>query len=110
MTASRVSRRDFLSGRSRLALSQQPSSLGTVAATESTGRQLAQIDHARCLAAASQICTVCLERCGARGAIQLRGLYPKVLADRCTGCGDCVRDCPAPMIAIRLRPREEPRP
>jgi heterodisulfide reductase subunit A-like polyferredoxin len=50
----------------------------------------------------SQVCTVCVERCGERGAIRLEGLYPMIDAALCTGCGDCASACPAPGGAIVL--------
>ena len=107
MTAARVSRRAFLRGKARPVLSVHTASSAADSAIEVGTSSIAQIDPASCLAASSQICTVCLERCGARRAIQLRGLYPYVDPERCTGCGDCARSCPAPTNAIALRARKE---
>lgn len=58
----------------------------------------------RCLATTS-FCTVCAEHCRVPGAIILEGGRPRILPTICTGCGDCVRACPAPILAMDLVPR-----
>ncbi len=109
MTAARVSRREFLRGRARRSLSAHfaAESPPSVASSDPSAAQVARLDPGRCLAAASQICTVCKERCGARGAITMRGLLPQISSVLCTGCGSCIEACPAPEPALRLVTREE---
>lgn len=108
MSAARVSRRNFLRGNMRAAIFAAVPTEGPLqvhathqtATTDSGAR--ACIRAARCLANMSQVCTVCVERCGERGAIRLQGLYPMIDAALCTGCGDCASACPAPGGAIVL--------
>ena len=102
MSGARVGRREFMRGRARPALASFLAQARDAVPVEAGPHVLLHIDHARCLGAASQICTVCVERCGAREAIRLEGLLPQVLLDRCTGCGACVPDCPAPLPALRM--------
>ena len=64
----------------------------------------AQVDRFACLAAAGQLCTVCVERCPEPGALTLSGLYPVVDPARCTGCGACEPACPSPTPAMRVLP------
>lgn len=71
---------------------------------------LAHIDSARCLAHAGSFCTVCSEHCPAEGAIEIHDHLPKINQDACTGCAECYRVCPAPVIAIVLTPVEQPAP
>jgi MinD superfamily P-loop ATPase len=104
VSAVRLSRRAFLCGR-------PPAPLFTTVQPEEPapaieGPQLARIDLRACLSSATQVCTVCVERCGARGAIVLRGMLPFVRPERCTGCGACAADCPAPASAIRMVPSQ----
>jgi Na+-translocating ferredoxin:NAD+ oxidoreductase RNF subunit RnfB len=109
MSAARLSRRDFLRGRA-------PSALGgllaayTEPATESAGDLplVARVDAGACLGSASQVCTSCLERCGVRAAVRLRGLLPVIDEAHCTGCGECAQVCPAPRPAIRMVTRTQP--
>lgn len=57
-----------------------------------------------CLAWKHLGCSTCRERCPVPGAIVLDAGRPVIDAARCTGCGDCVRACPAPVMALRLTP------
>ena len=57
-----------------------------------------------CLAWQGSFCTTCVERCPIEGAIALDAGRPRVVAERCDGCGTCVRVCPAPLNAFELRP------
>jgi Pyruvate/2-oxoacid:ferredoxin oxidoreductase delta subunit len=107
MTSPPISRRDFLRIRVRLPLvgsTERVACRQPRAGIDGTSARLAQIDLRACLASIGQLCTVCAEHCGARGALQLRGLYPEVDVARCTGCGACADACPAPRPAIRLIP------
>jgi ferredoxin-type protein NapG len=67
----------------------------------------ARIDLTTCLAYNGSFCTVCAEQCPVEGAIELRGGRPRIVHDRCTGCGVCQNVCPAPANAILLMPLPE---
>jgi Fe-S-cluster-containing hydrogenase component 2 len=58
-----------------------------------------------CLCHLGTICTSCVERCPAAGAIVMTEGIPAIDGSKCTGCGDCVVACPAPHTAIVLGPR-----
>ena len=62
----------------------------------------------KCLAYRSQVCTTCRERCAVPGAIQVTDGRPWIAQATCTGCGDCVATCPAPILAIRFVPPPRP--
>jgi NAD-dependent dihydropyrimidine dehydrogenase PreA subunit len=76
---------------------------------------LAEIDRDLCLSwrrgGEYRHCLVCDEVCpyGAATAVQRgRRLRPVVIADKCTGCGQCENRCPAtPVRAIKVFRREE---
>jgi ferredoxin len=61
-----------------------------------------------CLAWQGSFCTTCVERCPIPGAIVMEAGRPRVVAERCDGCGTCVRVCPAPLNAFELRPASTP--
>jgi ferredoxin len=110
MSAARVSRRDFLRGRAQHPLSAHalpapPPAPTPERAHDDEGR-VARLTPGSCLAQASQVCTVCVERCAAHHAIRLRGLMPQIDPGLCTGCGLCVEACPAPSGALTLWPRQ----
>lgn len=69
------------------------------------GTRVAVIAGRHCLAYQHSFCTTCSERCPVEGAIVIEGGFPRVLADRCTGCEICHQVCPAPENAILLVPR-----
>ena len=56
---------------------------------------------AACLATRS-FCSVCVERCPVPGAIRVSAGQPQIQPALCTGCGQCVAVCPAPVLAIRM--------
>ncbi len=58
-----------------------------------------------CLAYQEEFCTVCYERCPVPGAIRLDDALPRVVEEKCTGCGICHDVCPAPQNAILRIPR-----
>jgi ferredoxin len=60
-----------------------------------------------CLAFTS-ICSVCAERCPEPGAIVVEQGRPRVVEQACTGCGECIRVCPAPVNGFQIVPRGEP--
>lgn len=60
-----------------------------------------------CLAWQRSFCTTCSERCP-EGAIVVELGKPRVEEDRCTGCGHCVRLCPAPVNGFDIVPVEAP--
>ena len=64
---------------------------------------LAVVDAARCYMAQGQPCDYCVKDCPERPrAIRLGapGKPAEVLADACTGCGECAEICPANAITI----------
>jgi|GEM_PF-2677478 len=59
------------------------------------------LDKEACTAWGRGICTRCREACG-ENAIYFAGMMnPRVLAHRCTLCGDCVPVCPQDAITVR---------
>jgi ferredoxin-type protein NapG len=68
---------------------------------------VARIDVTSCLAHQRSFCTVCSEQCPVSGAIEVVAGKPRILEDRCTGCGVCQHVCPAPHNAILLMPQLE---
>ena len=82
-----ISRRGFLGGARRV-----PSGASAPTISE------------RCLAARGVYCRSCADACAAaalRVAPALGGTVRILVdAERCTGCGDCVRTCPADAIAL----------
>lgn len=58
-----------------------------------------------CLAWQRSFCTTCSERCPERAIVVELG-RPRVEEDRCTGCGQCVRLCPAPVNGFDLVPTD----
>ena len=67
-----------------------------------------EVIDAACLAVRS-FCSVCVERCPQPGAIVVTAGRPRVVEDRCDGCGRCVAVCPAPILALALVARRAPR-
>jgi ferredoxin len=61
-----------------------------------------------CLAWQGSFCSTCVERCPIPGAIVMEAGRPRVVDERCDGCGTCVRVCPAPFNAFELRPAASP--
>ncbi len=66
---------------------------------------VAVIDESKCLPYQGVICRACFERCPMyRQAIILQDeIYPKVIADKCVGCGICEHVCPAESTAITVK-------
>lgn len=86
-----ISRRDFLRGR----LVPQP---------PADGPRIAAVIDASCMAFKDVVCRSCGDACGEaaiRFSPRLNGAaLPIVLAERCTGCGDCVAACPAGAVTL----------
>jgi ferredoxin len=57
-----------------------------------------------CLAWQGSFCSTCSERCPAEGAIVVELGRPRVVEERCNGCGLCVQVCPAPLNALEFLP------
>ena len=72
---------------------------------EESTPMVARLQPAACLAYRGTICTVCVERCPVSGAITIAHGRPRIVQDTCTGCGDCVARCPAPVNALSLLER-----
>lgn len=85
-----ISRRDFLRGR----LAPRPPADGPRIAVIGGG----------CMAFKDAVCRSCGDACreaAIRFSPRLNGAaLPVVLAERCTGCGDCVAACPAGAITL----------
>ena len=58
-----------------------------------------------CLAYQQGFCSVCYERCPVPQAIEMDDGIPRIVLERCTGCGVCRDVCPAPENAILIVPR-----
>ena len=57
-----------------------------------------------CLAWQGSFCSTCSERCPVEEAIVLELGRPRVVEERCNGCGLCVQVCPAPLNALEFLP------
>ncbi|MBI3893926.1 MAG: ferredoxin-type protein NapG [Candidatus Wallbacteria bacterium] len=65
---------------------------------------MAVLDPVTCIAFHGQQCRVCLDVCPLPGkAIAFEENLPRILEDRCTGCGVCSFACVAQPTAIRIR-------
>jgi len=67
--------------------------------------QVAVIQGRFCLAYQQGFCSVCYERCPVPQAIEMDDGIPRIVLERCTGCGVCRDVCPAPQNAILIVPR-----
>lgn len=107
--APKLSRRDLLFGRFRAGVrraTNTPQNKPETALTD--GPTLAVIQGRHCLAYRGLMCSTCFERCPEQGAIVIEQGVPRVVSDKCTGCGDCREVCPAPTNAVLLtRPRNQ---
>lgn len=66
------------------------------------------ISEQHCIAWKGTSCSTCRERCPVPGALTVASGRPTIDAALCTGCGDCVAVCPAPILAIRFVARKTP--
>ncbi len=66
------------------------------------------ISEQHCIAWKGTSCSTCRERCPVPGALTVAGGRPTIDAALCTGCGDCVAVCPAPILAIRFVAKKVP--
>lgn len=57
-----------------------------------------------CLAWQGSFCSTCSERCPVEGAIAMELGRPRVVEERCNGCGLCVQVCPSPLNAFEFVP------
>ncbi|HEX8441758.1 4Fe-4S binding protein [Archangium sp.] len=60
-----------------------------------------------CLAWQGSFCSTCSERCPVENAIVIELGRPRVVEDRCNGCGVCVQVCPAPLNAFEFLPSRQ---
>ena len=117
-----TSRRGFLFGslrdhlRAVVAVAQPdaavtPPAIASTAAAETLPApdvaQIARIGE-DCLARQRVVCRTCGETCEA-GAIRFvmqpgQVAQPEILPESCTGCGDCLADCPTLALALIPRP------
>ena len=85
-----------------------PAGLGTPPLTNPDGSKVdrvARIQPVACIAYRGSICPTCVEVCPEPGAITVHLGRPTIVSETCTGCGDCVERCPAPMTAITVHSR-----
>jgi ferredoxin len=87
-----ISRRDLLRGRFKAA--------GQAREVLPPGVDIL-LDRDRCTAWGKGICTACEPVCPERAVFFVGMMNPRILADRCTLCGDCVIVCPTAAIVIR---------
>ncbi len=59
-----------------------------------------------CIAWRGTSCSTCRERCPVPGVITVDAGRPTIDPATCTGCGECVAVCPAPILAIRFVARK----
>ena len=82
---------------------------GAIAAVPLEKVQMGQavIDKPRCLAwSENKLCFICGEQCPVLAIVDDGGHRPKVLAEKCVGCGSCENACPVDgEAAIRVTPR-----
>ena len=57
-----------------------------------------------CLAWQGSFCSTCSERCPVEDAIVIELGRPRVVQERCNGCGLCIQVCPAPLNAFEFLP------
>lgn len=94
-----ISRRDFLRGRIAPSQVAAPAMIGPTGVT-----QVATIGPDCMAYAQNAVCRSCGDACDAaalRFSPRLGGAaLPVVLAERCTGCGDCLSVCPSGAISL----------
>jgi len=61
-----------------------------------------------CLAWQGSFCSTCSERCPVEDAIVVELGRPRVVEERCNGCGLCVQVCPAPLNALEFLSPTQP--
>ncbi len=60
------------------------------------------VSEQHCIAWKGTSCSTCRERCPVPGALTVASGRPTIDPALCTGCGDRVAVCPAPILAIRF--------
>lgn len=63
----------------------------------------AKVNKQTCLGWRGKSCIVCVERCRFN-AIEVSGLRPRVIEEKCTGCGACEETCPTQQASIKVFP------
>ncbi|HYO70348.1 MAG TPA: 4Fe-4S binding protein [Archangium sp.] len=74
------------------------------------GLRTVRVRPQHCLAWQGSFCGTCSERCPVEGAIAVESGRPRVVEERCNGCGLCVQLCPAPINALELIPLRQKAP
>ncbi len=64
--------------------------------------RVVQLRTVACITFRGTACSICADHCPSPGAIEMQRGRPKILEDLCTGCGDCVPLCPAPVNALQM--------
>jgi Fe-S-cluster-containing hydrogenase component 2 len=101
VTTENASRRQFLTGFFRPSRERSDG-------VASKDHSVASISTENCLAHTGSFCSTCSERCPENGALVVTVGKPRVVAECCTGCGDCILLCPALIPAISRVPYEPP--
>lgn len=83
----------------------EPAALLTITDPRRVKIGTAVIDPNRCWAHKGQPCDLCYQRCPfPEEAIRMVGGKPEIIADACTGCGQCAYVCVSTPVAIKIDP------
>lgn len=84
----------------------EPRALLTVTDPRKVRMGTAILDPTHCWAFQGQICDLCYQRCPYPDeAIRLVQGKPEIVADACTGCGQCAYVCVSMPVSIRIEPK-----
>lgn len=88
-------RRAFLRGDWLRGATRAPAHAAPAAGAIAPSGRATVLPHA-CLAFQGVMCDLCVTACSPQKALVIRNGRPTLLAERCDGCGECQRVCPAP--------------